>query len=178
MKYIFLIFLLIALIAGCSDEKLRPTAVSAFHGEIPSQESWNSTVHFTDSGRTKAILFAGHLLVYDSEQMTYLDSGVTVDFYNEDEIKTSTLTSLRGKVNDMTRDLWAIDSVVAVNDSGVTIKTDELMWRNKDQKIVSDKFVTITSDKEIIEGYGFESDQSLQNYVIYKITYVTRNDSL
>lgn len=52
-----------------------------------------------------------------------------------------------------------------------------MMWRNKDRKIVSDKFVTVISPNETIQGYGFESDQSLQNYVIYNITYVTRSDT-
>ncbi len=51
-------------------------------------------------------------------------------------------------------------------------------WRNSDKKIVSDKFVTITSPKEKIEGYGFESDQHLQNYVVYNITYITSRDSI
>jgi hypothetical protein len=66
--------------------------------------------------------------------------------------------------------------VVVFSDS-VTIKTDEMMWRNKDRKIVSDKFVTVISPNETIKGYGFESDQSLTNYVIYNITYVTRSDT-
>jgi hypothetical protein len=65
-----------------------------------------------------------------------------------------------------------------VNDSGTTITTQELMWRNKDKKIVSDKFVRIVSKQEQIEGYGFESDQSLRKYVIYRMTYVTRRDSV
>jgi len=65
---------------------------------------------------------------------------------------------------------------VVFSDS-VTIKTDEMMWRNKDRKIVSDKFVRVISPVETIEGYGFESDQSLRNYVIYNITYVTRSDN-
>ena len=74
---------------------------------------------------------------------TILDSNVQVDFYNQNEEKTTTLTSKRGRVDDVTKNLYAMDSVVAVSDSGVTVKTDELMWRNKDAKIVSDKFVTI-----------------------------------
>ena len=69
--------------------------------------------------------------------------------------------------------MYAIDSVVAVNDSGIVVKTNELEWRNRDKKIVSDKFVTIDSPSEHIEGYGFESDQHLRNYVIYNITYIT-----
>ena len=53
-----------------------------------------------------------------------------------------------------------------------------MMWRNRDRKIVSDKFVKVISPKEVIEGYGFESDQSLKNYIIYNITYVTRSDTM
>jgi LPS export ABC transporter protein LptC len=111
--------------------------------------------------------------VFNDAQETLLDSGVKVDFYDDDEIKTTTLTSVKGKVDDATQNLFAIENVVAVNDSGVKIETDELMWRNSDKKIVSDKFVTITTPSGKIEGYGFESDQTFRNYVIRNITYIT-----
>jgi len=178
MKYFFLLVSLLFLLNSCGENKVKPSIdTSLTVDEIPSQESWNSTIFFTDSGKTKAVLKAGHLRVFENSQQTLLDSGLKVDFYNDDQVKTTTLTSKRGRVNDATEDLYAMDSVVAVSDSGVTLKTEELEWRNKDRKIVSDKFVTITSDKEIIQGYGFESDQHLQNYVINNITYVTRREN-
>jgi LPS export ABC transporter protein LptC len=173
---LFLISLLLA--ASCSNQKVKPSVDPSLSvEELPAQESWDATVFFSDSGRTTAILKAGHLRMFSDRKETLLDEGVKVDFYDENEIKTSTLTSEKGRVDDATRDLYAIDSVVVENDS-VTIRTDELKWRNSDKKIVSDKFVTIISPKEKIQGYGFESDQHLQNYVIYNITYVTRRDSI
>jgi hypothetical protein len=51
------------------------------------------------------------------------------------------------------------------------------MWKNKERKIVTNKFVTIISPKEKMQGYGLESDQGLRNYTIYNITYVTRLDT-
>ncbi|MFO7524359.1 MAG: LPS export ABC transporter periplasmic protein LptC, partial [Ignavibacteriaceae bacterium] len=117
----------------------------------------------------------GHLRMFEDPKETLLDENIKIDFFDEDEIKTTTLTSIRGRVDDITNNLWAIDSVVAISDS-VTLITDELMWRNEDKKIVSDKFVRIITPKEKIEGYGFESDQSLRNYVIYRITFVTSNE--
>ena len=177
MKY-FLFIIIILFVAGCSDDNVKPTIDTSLKaGELPSQESWNSTIVFSDSGKTKAILHTGHLRVFDRSQETLFDQGLKVDFYDENMVNTSTITSKRGRVNDATKDLYAIDSVVAVSDSGTVVKTQELMFRNKDQKIVSDKFVTITSPKETIKGYGFESDRSLRNYVIYNITYITRSDS-
>ncbi|MFO7446651.1 MAG: LPS export ABC transporter periplasmic protein LptC [Ignavibacteriaceae bacterium] len=173
------LFLFFIIFAGCESERVKPLVdISLNVEELPAQESWNSTITFSDSGKTKAVLVTGHLRVFEHSRETLLDSSLKVDFYNPEEIKTTTLTSKRGRVNDATRDLYAIDNVVAVNDSGITLKTDELMWRNNDKKIVSDKFVTILTPKEKIEGYGFESDQGLRNYVIYNITYVTRRDTL
>ena len=179
MKYIFLPIIIYLFIYGCKKEKVEPTVnVQLAVEEIPDQESWNSTIFFTDSGKTRAILNAGHIKVFSKIKETLLDSNVRVDFYNNEDVHTSTLTSKRGKVDEKTNNLYAIDSVVAVNDSGIVITSDEMMWRNRDRKIVSDKYVTIVSPNEKIEGYGFESDQNLRNYIIYNITYITTPDSL
>lgn len=173
MKFLILVPFLF-LYVGCDSKEVKPHIDASIIGdELPAQESWNSTVFFTDSGKTRAILYAGHLQVFNMNKETILDEGVKVEFFNNKEQKTTTLTSKRGRVDEKTNDLYAIDSVVAVNDSGIVVRTDELKWRNKDKKIVSDKFVTIDSPDEHIEGYGFESDQHLRNYVIYNITYIT-----
>ncbi len=177
MKYLLLIFTVLILV-GCGEKKVKPSVNKSLQvGKLPVQESWDDTVVFSDSGKTKAVLYAGNIKMYDNPQETLLDSSVKIDFYNLKGERTSVLTSLRGRVDDATKNLYAIDSVVAVSDSGVTLRTQELMWRNKDQKIISDKFVTIISPKEKIQGYGFESDQSLRNYTIYNITYITKTDT-
>lgn len=176
---IFLSIILILIINGCKSEKLRPNINTEINiEELPAQESWNSKIVFTDSGKVKAIVHSGHIRVFTDAMETLLDSGLQVDFYNQIEEKSTTLNSKRGRVNDRTKDLYAIDNVVAVSDSGVTLMTEELMWRNNDRKIYTDKFVTIITPDEEIRGYGFESDQQLRNYTIYKITYVTRNQSV
>jgi len=178
MKLFSSLFLLVFLF-GCQQQRVQPViGYNLQNGKIPAQESWSSKVVFTDSGKTKAILHAGHIRVFNESTETLLDSNVKVDFYDLNQTHSSTLTSKRGRVDDATENLWAFDSVVVVSDSGVTIQTEELMWRNKDRKIVSDKFVTILSPKEKIQGYGFESDQSLRNYIIYNITYITKRDTL
>jgi len=172
MKF-FILFFLSIIFFSCGEEKIKPVIDSSIsENEIPSQESWNSKIFFTEEGKLKAILYSKHLLKYDDKKEIFLE-GVKIDFYEEDGTKTSTLTSKKGKVDESLKNMFAIDSVVAVSDSGVTLRTDELMWNNQKRKITTDKFVTIISPDEEIQGYGFESDQSLDNYVIYNITYVT-----
>lgn len=171
MKKFWLAIFAVIVIVSCSEEKIQPQIEkSEIKGEIPANESWNSKITFTDAGKIKAILFTDHLRMYDKQKATLLD-GVKINFYNREQKNTSMLTSLKGKVDDATQNMYAMDSVVARNDSGVVLKTSELMWRDKDQKIVTDKFVTITSPKEIIKGFGFESDQHLSNYIIFNVTY-------
>jgi len=178
MRYFFLLSFSFLFIF-CNSQKVKPKIGQEINvAELPTQESWNSTISFTDSGKIQAIMKVGHLRMYEKRQETLIDGYQHVDFYNPLEIKTTTLTSLRGRVDDASKDLYAYENVVAQNDSGVKLESEMLMWRNKDQKIVTDKFVTITTPTEKIQGYGFESDQHLQNYKIFKMTYVTTSDSL
>jgi len=176
MKNFLILVTVLILFAGCEEKNIKPIIMEAVDTErIPVQESWNSQIIFSENGDKQAILFADHIIVYeDEEEKAKHLEGVKINFYDNDGSISSVLTSKRGKVDDVTNDMYAIDSVVAVSDSGVVLETDELLFRKKDNKIVSDRFVTITSDDEKIEGYGFESDQGLDNYTIFNITYYTR----
>jgi hypothetical protein len=75
--------LLIVLLTGC-EEKVRPSVLNGVSGtQLPSQESWNSTITFSDSGIVKAVVRAGHIYAYDNSRTTFLESGVIVDFYDD-----------------------------------------------------------------------------------------------
>ncbi len=155
---------------GCA-EKIKPSVLGGVSGAaLPTQESWNSTVTFTDSGVVKAILKAGHISQYEGSKQTSLDKGVHVDFFDEHGVHSSVLTSETGKVDETTNNLEAIGNVVVVSDSGVVVKTEKLFWDNQRQLIHSEEFVTITSPKENLQGHGFESDQNLKNYKIFRVT--------
>ncbi|MFZ1290986.1 MAG: LPS export ABC transporter periplasmic protein LptC [Melioribacteraceae bacterium] len=173
-NFLFPILLLnLFLIIACGETKLKPQIDNSVNSEeIPDQESKKATITFTESGKLKAVLYSDVIKVLGDKNEKYLE-GVIVDFYDDAEQKTSRLTSKKGRVDDITQDMYAIENVVAKSDSGVTLTTEELVWKNKTKKIVTDKFVKIVSNKEIIEGYGFESDQNLRNYTIFDITYVT-----
>ncbi len=171
MRFLLIILCLSSLLTACKEENLKPQVDKNFNTDSsPVQESWNAKIFFSEEGKLKAVLHAKYLRMYDKPKITLLDD-VKIDFYDKNEVKTTTLTSKHGKVDDITKNMYAIKDVVAVNDSGVTLSTQELMWRNSDRKITSDKYVTLISKTEDIKGYGFESDQSLKNYTIYNITY-------
>ncbi len=156
--------------AGCKDKVKPPVEAFSMEGEIPSQESWHSRIVFSDSGIIRAAMYADHIRVFDERMVTLLDSNVTVDFFDKSGNHTSQLRADRGTVNDLTKDLEAFDKIVFKSDSGTVVKTTYLFWDNDLKKVRSDKFVRIVSPKERLQGYGFEADQSLKNYTIYRVS--------
>lgn len=175
MKIIASLFITILFLSvyACSEEKLKPQIDTSINSdELPDQESKKAVITFTEEGKLKAILYSDNIKVIGDKSEKLLEN-LRIEFFDEMEQQTSTLTSLHGKIDDATQDMYAIDSVVAVSDSGVTLTTNELIWKNKSKKITTDKFVRIVNKEEIIEGYGFESDQNLHNYTIFNITYIT-----
>lgn len=157
------------LAAGCED-RIRTAVVPLGQSDIPSQESWRSTVVFSDSARVKAVLWAGHIASFSRQRMTMMDDSIHVDFFNESGEHTSLLTARRGKVDDATQDFEAHENVVVYSDSGTTLRTEKLFWTNAERKIHTDAFVDITSPTERIMGLGMVSDQGLKNYKIFRVT--------
>jgi LPS export ABC transporter protein LptC len=158
------------LIFGC-EEKIKPTTISDINTvEAPTQESWNNKIIFSDSGKTAAILKAGHIQYYATKAEYLLKENVQVDFYNRNGEHSSILTADEAKVDDKTRNMWAFGHVRVVSDSGTTVTTERMFWTNDTRKISGDQFVTITSKKETIQGYGFESDQNLKDYTIKRVS--------
>jgi LPS export ABC transporter protein LptC len=170
VKYLLPLAAILLCAAGCA-EKIKPSVLGGIpSASIPSQESWGSTVEFSDSGSTRAILKAGHIYAFDDSRQTLLDQGVRVDFYDSHGRHSSALTSERGTVDESTNNLQATGNVIVKSDSGVVVRTEKLFWDNGRQRIHSDAFVTITSPTERLQGQGFESDQNLRNYRIFKAT--------
>lgn len=165
-----LFFTALLIFYSCGSQKVEPPK-SDFNASdsIPSQQSFNSTVTFSDSGFVKAVLLAGRIRVYSKYNYTLIDSGAKVDFYKAG-IYNSTLTGKSGKIYDATKDVEVYDSVKLVSIEGSVLTTNKLIWINKTQKIKSDEFVHIITNTEDIQGYGFEADQNLKNYVIYKVS--------
>lgn len=151
------------------ERKLEPPKINFDPKDTPEQESWNSTVTFSYSGNVKAILKAGHIAIFRTKSLTIIDSNAIVDFFRKGT-HVSTLSAKRGVVIDSTKDIEVYDSVVVINDSGHILKTEKLFWKSKTQRVSSNSFVRIKTHKEEIEGYGFESDQNLSDYTIYKVT--------
>ena len=157
-------------VIGC-EEKIKPTVLPGLDSQtLPEQESWNSKIVLSDSGHVKAVIHAGYLRVFQSPAETHMTEGIEVHFYDDGGTESSILTAKEGKVNDITKDFEAVGDVVVVSSDSTRLRTEKLFWDNKKQLIHTPEFVRITSPKERLQGFGFESDQHLRSYRIFRVS--------
>lgn len=174
MKFKILIFLFFIAVlfsaCGSKDQKAVSKDFLSYDPEI-NQLVWNMKVKFIDSSYTKAILYADRGRVYPKKMQTIMEGNIRVEFLSKISNRLSLLTADSVVVDDNTRDMTAYGRVIIISDSTHTrLETSLLQWRNKDQKLYSTEFVKIKSPNESIQGYGFESDASIRNYKIFKVS--------
>lgn len=167
-----LIFLaLAAILSGCDSNAGRPPeGAVAIPENSPDDESWNTTILFTDSTTVKAKLRVGHARRYINTMETLLDSNVYVEFYGSDGSLSATLVADSARIDDRTKDMVAYGRVHVESDRNkTTVDTDRLHWSNDRRLLHSDAYVKVVDRGRgrTLEGRGFESDESLQNYKIY-----------
>ena len=157
---------------GCADRSSYEISVSDSTGESPEQEIWESTIVLSRDGIITSRIQAGHIARYKQKSETWLDSGVVVDFFGNDGRHTSRLTAERGLVegDQDQSDMRAWGNVVVVSDSGQTLETEAIRWDHTLDQIVSDTFVTITTELDTLYGFGLVSDGQLENWEIRQPT--------
>jgi LPS export ABC transporter protein LptC len=136
------------------------------------QISKNFQVKFIDSNHVKAFLSAKIARIYFAKQETYLDSNVKVDFFSKGSTRRiSYLTADSCIVDEKTKNMIALGRVVLTSDSTHSVlKTSRLEWNNQTQRIFTNKRFSFSNPDEYLEGYGFASDQMLDNYTITKVS--------
>jgi LPS export ABC transporter protein LptC len=133
------------------------------------QESWVVKVILTESGIHRGIVQAAHEAEYKTKKGSehHLDGGIRVTLFDVHGYATTTITAQKAVIHD-NHDIEAVGSVVMTSNEGAVIKTEYVKRSAADSMIRSDRPVTITRQKEIIRGEGFESDQALKKYRIFR----------
>jgi LPS export ABC transporter protein LptC len=135
---------------------------------LPTVEASNYETMFTDSGEVRFSLKAPKLFRFEGEGKPYVEfpEGIELVKYDEHQNVISSITADYAKQFEKEEKWEAKNNVVATNAQGDTLKTEHLIWEEKEEKIYTEEFVRIIREDQIITGIGFQSDQSLQNWRI------------
>lgn len=176
LMYRILPYILLAsmILFSCSEDKVEPvkdTPAEALETQ-PDQISTDVKITFVDSSVVKARLKANKARVFTKLQKTYLDGDMVVEFLSQyTGERVSILTADSAEIDDKTKDMTARGNVIVFSDSTFTkLETTTLNWDNGTRLFHSKEYVVITSPTETTRGYGFESDQNLKNYKIFKVS--------
>ncbi len=142
-------------------------ADSGTEDNLPDQEAWNSTIYLSRDGRQEATIKAGHRVYFADSNVTVMDEGVFVRFYDETGSLASTLEADNGEIDGLTHNLRARGNVTVFSVERGTLETDSLTWINNDNLIRTDAAVKLTNDRDIVSGEGFEADPSLRRWIIH-----------
>ncbi|HMW40342.1 MAG: LPS export ABC transporter periplasmic protein LptC [Saprospiraceae bacterium] len=130
----------------------------------------NINLDYSDSGKVVMNIKAPELLrSYKAGQsQDEFRKGILASFFTAGEL-TNTLSSnyaLRVLEDGKT---YLSDHVVLLNPKGEKLETSELTWDERNSKVYTSKFVRLSRQDEVVQGYGFESDQNFLKGTIQSI---------
>jgi len=134
---------------------------------VPNMEMTDGRIVYTDSGKVKLIVLANEIKRFDlpKEPYTEFPKGINVTFYNSLGLQTSKITA-NFAVYYMDIELWeAKGNVIALNEKGEELHTEQLFWKQSEGKIYSNEFTKIISPDGVFVGdNGFESNQDFSRW--------------
>ena len=161
------------LLAACSSKKTDVAVDATNVDSMPSMYTRNVNTLISDSGITRYRIEAEEWLMYEQNEDSaywYFPEGIYVEqfdstFAAETIIQGDTATFYKKD------QIWRLDRNVHIeNIEGRQFDTQQLFWDQKKRIIYSDSAIRITTDKEVIEGLGFMSNEQITKYTILRTT--------
>lgn len=158
------------LVFGCENDIEKIKAFSSPEN-LPILEAYDFQTTFTDSGQIRYTLKTPKLLRFENDGKAFHEfpEGVEIVQYNAKGEVVSSLTADYARQFLKDQKWEAKNNVVATNEQGDTLKTEQLIWEEKSKKIYSDNFVKIIREDGVFTGIGLTADESLNNWRIGKL---------
>lgn len=163
-KY-FIIALLFLTIACDPAEQTKPLIY-----EGPVREMEDIEINHTESGVIKLKMKAPvyHLFLNEDEAFP---EGIDLQFYDEEGNLSSTLHANEAFYSKSKAEWHGKGNVEVKNmQKNEQLNTEELFWKPGEQKIYTDKFVTIRQQNDVIYGEGLDAKEDLSDYRIHKVS--------
>jgi len=153
-----------ALLIACENDI---AAIEALHEQLDTKVERAEEVEilYSDSAKIK-VKIAGPTMLYHLDRKSpkqEFPDGVKVDFFDPMQELSSVLTAKYCIRLEQKQQVLVRDSVVWKSVNNEKLETEELIWDEKKEKLLSNKFVVITRPEEIIYGHGFEANQDFSN---------------
>ena len=159
-KIVFILFLAVA----CSQTELKEPLI--YDG--PARIGENVELYYTENNQVKVKMIAALFYEFENGDREF-PKGIYLEFFNEFGKMESTLRANEAYYFKK-EDQWRGRGKVEVKnlEKNEQLNTEELFWKPSQEKIFTDKFVTIRQQADVIYGQGLEAKQDMSDYVIKK----------
>lgn len=164
MRQFLFLFTVLVLGVSCSEKSQEVLNKEEYEGAMNELE--DVVFYYSDSAKVKVKGITKHRMEYANGDQEF-PKGLYLEFYDENGHVESTIDANKAFFNKK-EDWWrGREGVVVVNtESGKRLNTEELYWVPAEELIHTDKFVTISSDEEVLYGNGLEAKQDFSSYSI------------
>ena len=174
MRRLPLIIAAVALLCvACGSDDTFSRVPSLPQGEfVPTMSTLDVNTFVSDSGYTKLHITSDVWRMYEDApdpfwkfpEGLYLEKFDTSGRIDATVVCDSAIYYSRQRI-------WRLDgNVVMRNEARDSFISQQMFWDQNKQMVYSDSFIHIVRFDRIIEGYGFESNQSLTAYTVHRPT--------
>lgn len=165
---LFLSFLTMAFFWSCREENKVDISHSLDSSVMPSMSTRNIATLISDSGITQYKIISPLWNIYDEVDTPYwsFPEGLYLQKYDKDYNVIATVAADSAKFFKNER-LWRLEGEVEMTKfPNELFMSPRVFWDQRKQQLYSDTFIHIENATHVIEGTGFESDESLSTYRI------------
>ncbi len=178
MRYTWPILVLI-LLAACENSKDELERIKAPR-EAGIEMARDVELLYSDSAIVRMKLNAPLMYYYvDIEKpKREFPEGVEMVFFNEYQQPNSYMSAKYAIRYDNENKAIFRDSVVVWNQKNEKMECEELTWDERSEQVTTKRFVRITKQDEIIEGYDLVSNLDFTRWQLNRVTGIVKTKSL
>jgi len=168
MKYFLIAFFGLLALFSCSGDSKDLLDQPIYDGPMTVMDSIQTV--YSDSAIVKLKIKASKKFSFQNGDDEYPE-GIALEFYDKIGGVISTLVADKAYYVAEEKHYKGVGNVIVVNlETGDRLNTEELYWKPNDEKVYTDKFVTIRSEDEVHTGEGLIANQDFDNYQIMNPT--------
>lgn len=157
---------------ACRQERQSYVANAGAGDVTPTMATRDVETFISDSGYTRYHVTAPLWLMFEDAEEPFwrFPEGLELEQYDL-QLQPESDVVCDSAIYFSRKRLWQLDgNVVMVNTQRDSFLTQQLFWDQNSRKIYSDSFIHIVRTDRIIEGYGFESEQNMNSYIVRRPT--------
>ena len=160
----------LCVVSACSGQDKQFAEAITERDSLPVLETRGVSTLISDSGVVRYRITAPLWQVFDRKDPSHwaFEEGVYLETFDESFQTQASIQADTAYYFDGQR-LWELDGNVEIkNLKGEQFNTQQMFWNQNTQRVYSDKFIRIRQTDRVITGHGFESNQQMTVYRIFR----------